>query len=281
METSEQIIKIINDFPPMPKVALKLLNMIKDENSTPASLAKVAELDQVLAAKILKVSNSAYYGLKQKIGSIPHAISILGEDTLSNIIYVSSVPSHFVKEIKSYHLKKGELWKHSVATAFAAKHLCEKLKYQDKEKAFTVGLLHDIGKIVMDSLGKDNKEQIDRWIEEGCPNFLKFEKEIFGIDHQTAGAKIAEAWNFPEDIVDAIQNHHKPANSKFDYQLTASIHLADFTCTMIGITGGIRSDVYQPDFTIFDRFNLNIAALEQYEEQIYGALINIEEFLDI
>lgn len=281
MEAYEQINKAINDFPPIPNIALKFLDKIRSKGGTSESLSKAAELDHIFAARILKVSNSAYYGQNQEIKSIPQAVSTLGQDILSNIIYVSSLSSYFVKGIKSYQLKRGELWKHSLSTAFAARLLCSKLKFQNKEKAFTAGLLHDIGKIIMDSLVEDKKEQVAEWAEEGCPDFLEFEKNTFGIHHQTAGAKIVQAWNFPEDIVDAVQNHHTPDNCKVDFSLTASIHLADFICCMIGIGGGIKAIAYNPIFSILEKVNFNFADLELLEDEIFNELANVEDFLNI
>jgi putative nucleotidyltransferase with HDIG domain len=201
----EKVIREIEHLPTLPQVVTKLLAMADSAKVNAVDLSK--EMDQSLSAKVLKVANSAYYGGRaaRKVNSVHHAIVIIGFDAVKEIVLTTSFFHTFqdAKEIEALQ----PLWRHSLECALVAKRLAWVYRYEATDEAYLVGLIHDIGKLVIQQYFPDQSRLIsDRNI--GEVEILDLEKGILGMTHAEIGGRMAEQWNFPEALVEAIAHHH-------------------------------------------------------------------------
>jgi len=179
-------------------------------------------MDQSLAAKVLKVANSAFYG-RRNVNSIHKAIVVIGFDAVKEIILTSSLfhTFHDSQDIEALQ----PLWQHSLECALIAKRLAWIFRYESSDEAYFAGLIHDIGKLIIQQHFPDQYQKIENYKAKGVENLIA-EQELLGITHAIIGAKMAEYWSFPETVVDAISHHHDK-NWKQNPRLGRILHNAD------------------------------------------------------
>jgi putative nucleotidyltransferase with HDIG domain len=201
----EKVIKQIEHLPSLPQVVTKVLAMTDSAHISAVDLSK--EMDQTLSAKVLKMANSAYYGGRaaRKVNTVHHAIVIIGLDALKEIILTTSLFHTFrdSKEIESLQ----PLWQHSLECGLAAKRLAWVVRFEAMDEAYLVGLIHDIGRLIIQQHFPDQFALLKRRTN-GITEEIGLEREIFGMTHAEIGARVAEQWNFPEALIEAIAHHH-------------------------------------------------------------------------
>jgi putative nucleotidyltransferase with HDIG domain len=201
----EKVLKQIEHLPTLPQVVTKVLSMTDSDKGNAVELSK--EMDQSLSAKVLKVANSAYYGARasRRVNSVHHAIVIIGFDAVKEIILTTSLfhtfkDSQVVKTLQP-------LWQHSLEVALATKRLAWVFRYEAMDEAYLVGLIHDIGKLVIQQHFPDQFRLI-KGENQGGAEELRLEKEVLGVTHAEIAGKMAQHWNFPDTLVEAIAHHH-------------------------------------------------------------------------
>jgi putative nucleotidyltransferase with HDIG domain len=234
MKALEEVLSRIKELPPFPLVVLKVWELIGKEAPF-KEIAQVVELDEALTSEILKIANSPFFGLKRKISSVQEAVVYLGEKYLLEIVTRSASKRYYQSAHEGYELQRGELWKHSVACALASEALNKRLKQKSDHVLFTAALLHDIGKIVLNSFVKEAFDEIIKRVKGGL-TFVEAEREVLGIDHAEIGGQIAKRWNFPEEIIDAIQYHHEPRKGG---PYARKVHICNVLCSSLGIGAGV------------------------------------------
>ncbi len=236
-----KILRSLVNLPPMPHIILKARDILSDPESSLKDLAKVIETDPAMVAKVLTLANSAYYGVSGMVSSIQHASVLLGQKTLGQMITISASSALLNKKLRGYGIAPDEMWRHSLACAFAAKRIAEMSNEEIAEDAFIAGLLHDAGKIILDPYVLKHKQefkQLDRQKER--PLFVA-EKSIIGFDHAEIMSRACRFWRFPEVQVTAIRYHHQPCCSE-ENKLACMIHLADILAKSAGFTAGLSGD---------------------------------------
>jgi HD-like signal output (HDOD) protein len=203
------------------------ITLLDNPATSVVSLTGVISKDQGLVTKILAIANSPLFGLQRKVTSIDFAIMVLGFTELKNIISVLSMAESFKNKTDKY-LDQKEFWLHSYLTGSAAKRLAEDLDFPNSGEAFVAGFLHDMGISVMHKFFHSHFIEINKLAIETQRGFLDAEYEILGMNHQHIGNFLADKWNFPEILCDAILNHHNPPGSDTINVLTSIIHLADY-----------------------------------------------------
>ena len=236
-DLKKKIIKRINDLPPMPKVLLKARQVLSDPNSSFKDISKVIETDQAIAAKILKVANSAYYGLSGLVSSIHQASVVLGYQTLEQVITMVSSSSLLGKQLRGYGLNAGVLWKHSLASALASKIIAKKRAPTMEGDAFSVGLIHDAGKLALDAYVAKKRPEIDQFLREKSPSFLEAERAILGFDHTEIAFDLCQKWKLPETHAAAMRFHHSPEQANGN-QLAQIVYVANCIAEQAGYGGG-------------------------------------------
>jgi putative nucleotidyltransferase with HDIG domain len=232
-ELQSRIIQCIKDLPPMPQVVIKIQHLISDLNSDITDLAQIIESDQAVAAKVLKMANSAYYGMSGKISSIHQASVLLGYQVLGEIVAMAGVVGILSGSMPGYGYDSQELWKHSLSVAFSARMIAEIKNKSLMHEAHTAGLIHDVGKIILDSYILENMDRISVYMVQEEKSFLDAERYIFGFDHAEIASEVCRAWKIPEKISLAILYHHRPSYSYGD-ELSYILHMADFIAAKSG-----------------------------------------------
>jgi len=213
---------------PMPHVLLKARTLITGRDNF-KSLENLLNTDPALAGRVLKIANSAYYGLSGKVSSIQMAATVLGSDTLLQIITLLGHSKMLGRDLQGYSQEAGNLWKHSLAVAICAKLIEETFNPRNGEDAFLAGLMHDAGKIILDSYLLERQPLFKRYKELTRAPITDAEARILEFTHADIGCELCRKWNLPDPLATAIKYHHTPAESggnRLAYILNLANHMA-------------------------------------------------------
>jgi len=266
----------VKSFPPIPGEAAKLLGLLRDPEASVSQVEAVLRNDPGLTANVLKLTNSAYFGLSAKIGSVRQAVVLLGSRRLLPLVLASCTHAVLNKDVRGYELSPGELWRHSIAVSVAAEILVRELKLPDADIVFTAALLHDVGKLVLGEFVEDELAKIDRAAAEGIP-FEEAEQAVLGTNHAEVGARILRQWSLPEEIVAAARWHHAPETDCRRNPAVDVVHVADVLCLMIGIGVGREGLQYHFSATATERLGLKPFVLEKAASQTLQAVNELSE----
>ncbi len=234
------IFRRVGDLPPLPAVAAKVLEILKDPDADLTALVSIIEKDQALTAKVLRVSNSAYYGLVRRISTVKDAVVTLGFNNMRNQVLALSAYSLMQGPASGYALEAGSLWDHSLCTGLCAEHLADTLGYKSiKDEVFIGGLLHDIGKTILSYYVSARFSNILERVDQLGQTFVEAERAELGFDHAEVGARVALRWNLPESLVSMIGDHHKPDLKSVNAARVCLVHVADAIASMLGVGIGV------------------------------------------
>ena len=225
--SSEDILLAMEKIKPIPQVALKILHMIDTGSYDTKTIAEEIKKDQVISARTIQLCNSALFAKKNPIESLDHALVFLGENMFVRMIISAAMEKFFETSTQGYSLCMGGLFHHAVGTAVIAEKIAQYTQAVELSTAYTVGLLHDIGKVVLDQHIASAYPLFYRKINREDERSTKIEKEIFGIDHTAIGSKLANMWDFPETLKDGIAYHHEPEKAPQNSKLVHLTYLAD------------------------------------------------------
>jgi signal transduction histidine kinase/HD-like signal output (HDOD) protein/CheY-like chemotaxis protein len=227
----KRILKSLDNLPTLPAVATSVLNLTLDDEANTNRLVRLIESDQSLTLKILKLVNSASFGLAHRVTNVGQALIYLGISALQCALLSISVYDCFLKDPKANGTRHKELWKHALACAVSSEMIAEKTYPQIKPEAFAAGLLHDIGYVVLQTYLPAEFEKIQRERQMGEADSLALEQELLSLDHTLIGKWLAQRWNLPQDLVDVIWLHHHPyeslASLGVNQELIGVVMLAD------------------------------------------------------
>jgi putative nucleotidyltransferase with HDIG domain len=240
--TLERIFEKLVNLPTFPKVIQKALALLKDPNSSIAKLAELLRYDPAITANILRFTNSAHFGLAQRITDLETALTFLGQQHITEILLASASLPYLNTPIAGYRMEPKDLWRHSIATAIAAETLAKLCSYPDPPTAFTGALLHDIGKIALNIFVGERLEGIFQLAKQEKMLFTEAEWRVLGGDHAVIGAEILQLWEFSHDIVRAVRNHHDP-DLYIQDTLSAIMALANILVIQMGI--GLGADAFR------------------------------------
>ncbi len=257
-ELKKKILLTLKDLPPMPQVAQKGRQIIADRKSNFSDLAKVIETDQAIVARVLKIANSPFYGASGKVTSVKHASVVLGMKTLSDLLTLACSSSVMSSKLNGYGLDSGDLWQHSLAVAGCARSLAKRKNPDLADDAFSAGLIHDCGKLILDPYIEERRELFDDFMETSNRAFLEAEKEILGFDHSEIAADVCEKWQIPGQLINAIAYHHRPSALTDTDELACIIHVADSIALMSGIGAGFDGVKYEVDQKAVDLLHIDI-----------------------
>jgi HD-like signal output (HDOD) protein len=274
----------IKTMPSLPTSVTKVLEICNNMHTSPADLNHVISLDPVLVGRVLKLINSAYYGLGQPVTSLARAIIMLGINTVKNLALSTAVMEHLSKKNKSPGLDMEGFWRHSLCVGVSAKLLAKKRGVDSKliEEFFTAGLLHDLGKIPLNAiLSKEYMLTISIADKKRIPLF-RAEENTLGLNHCTAGGMISSAWKLEGAIGDAITNHHYCAEYSGNYRdLLYSIAVSDRFASIsgIGFSGDRHPDPLPP--FIWEALNVSQNVFDEIEKNVSSEIQKAEVFLKI
>ncbi|MHC4446419.1 MAG: HDOD domain-containing protein [Planctomycetota bacterium] len=278
----DSTIRGISHIATLPEITLKIIELVEDPTSTAQDLHNVIASDQALCSRILKVVNSAFYGLPRQIGSINRAIVLLGLNAVKNIAIAASLTKLFRGGELCPSFSARDLWIHSVATAAGSKLLCDELKFEMPDEAFLTGLIHDIGIMVEMQARRDELVEVFdemTFDNEGAPaiSMREVETRILGADHCAFGSALCESWKFPRPFVYATGHHHEPLELPRDSRLlTSIIYVADRLSAQLGY--GFRADLLTTDIAedVMDEIRLTSERLDEIREKLPQAYDEVE-----
>lgn len=231
----EDIISKIQSFPSMPATGVKMLRILENPESNVDEIEDVLRHDPGLTGNVLKLANSAYFGIPSKVASTRQAVLLLGLKKLIQLVIASCVNAAMDKPVPGYNLPPGNLWRHSIAVSIAAQALVKYKKNIEEEDIFTPALLHDIGKLILGHFVKEEQEAIEKIANTGV-SYVVAENLVLGTDHAEVGAQILTHWSFPREVVDAVRWHHDPDFPEKAGTAIDIVYLADLLCQTEGST---------------------------------------------
>jgi HD-like signal output (HDOD) protein len=277
LQVAHLAVKQLSHIATLPEVTLGIIELVEDPNSSAQDLNALIGRDPALSARVLKVVNSAFYGLPRQIGSINRAISLLGLNAVKNIAIAASLAKLFRGGALCDRFDAKELWAHSIAVATASKLLAKEARKSSGDEAFLAGLMHDIG--VMVALQTDRAKLVKvfgdmQFDADGNPliDFRMVERAVFGADHGHFGEALCEQWKFPRSLALACGHHHDPMRAPAESRhIPWIVYIADRLATE---NEGFRIDLL--DRTIakeaLDALGLTEAQLDSVREQLTAAL---------
>jgi len=235
--SKDELINKAGDLKVLPMVARKALDILNDENCSIDDLSNVIEKDQTIAARILKIANSALYGLRQEVTSLQHALLILGFKTLRSIVLTATTKSLY----KKFGITEKIIWDHSVGAAIAAKLVSRGHGSDVGDTAFVGGLMHDLGKVIMNNETPEVYSEVMMKMYNEEMDSITAEKEVYGYDHTDVGAGVTGKWKFSAQLVLVLKEHHlincrlEDMGDSHTAKSLACVHLADHICKFLGI----------------------------------------------
>lgn len=281
MKIVNRILKSIDTIPAFPATGNKVAQLLSRADYSVLQVANVIKYDPSITANILKIANSAYFGSQHQISSINDAVMYLGQKNLLRAIQTAGISKYYKKGASGYFDKATDLWEHSVAVALMSQILSKKITGDENTTLYTAALLHDVGKIIMGEFVRDEMKKITMLVSQKM-SFLEAEELVLGINHADLGGKIAEHWNFPVEIREAISFHHRPdLLAKEDKIMPWIVYLADEACLMMGIGSAVEGLAQRAVSELLKKFNLKMRDLEKSMVMLSDDLNGAKELISI
>ena len=258
--------------PKNPVLIRETLAVLRDPACSAADLTEVLEREPAISSKVLKAANSAFFGTPKSITSLKAAIVRLGNHNISRIALSASLGAHGGGHWTDF-------WKHSISVAMLSRHIGQftgAYTKQEEEELFSMGLLHDLG--VMIEMDSGEFSRVGLTLKTGPLSLSEAENLVFGFDHGRIGRLVAERWNFPADLVDAIACHHQPESSKDFYRKVIIIHLADLVSHGFQIINVPGESPPPTQEAYLQEFNLPVEQLVLFGEWLLAQKEEIDAF---
>jgi putative nucleotidyltransferase with HDIG domain len=263
--------------------------MLRDPRIQLTKVAEIVSLDQGFAGKVLRMANSAYFGLPRQVHDVTEALVLLGFANVRSVLVSASASNVLCCGVGSYGLPEGVLWEHSVGTAYGAQILSRKVNMRVYSMAFSAGLLHDVGKVAIDkSLDSSTRASMRRLLRERSED--EAERSLIGITHAGVGGEICRRWNLPPAIIDAVTFHHDPAACEASSELAGIVAAANLCArSLLAGDGGITiSDLasapagtHVPGVRTLDRLAVELPAIVAKSGQLLRGITEIRDLEEV
>ena len=261
------ILSKVKSFPTMPGAGAKMLSLLEEPDTEISEIEEILRYDPGLTANVLKLANSAYFGIPSKIGSLRQAVIVLGLKRLIQLVVASCVSAVMDKSVHGYGLPAGDLWRHSIAVSIAAEAMVKDKKRTVSQDVFTPALLHDVGKLVLGTFVKDELEAIESIAAKGVP-FVVAENMILGTDHAEIGAQILSNWNFPPGVINAVRWHHDPDSPETSNKQMDIVYLANLLCQTTDTSGEAGGQSVELSPAVIERLGVRLNQFEAISDKI-------------
>ena len=280
-DLEKRLLQTVTDISTLPFVVRKLMVTLSDPRTSAKDLGKVIVSDQALSVKVLRLVNSAYYGFANEITNINHAVAALGYDSLRSLVLSIASHSAFFKNDTGAFFNRKNLWLHSLGTAICSKILAQYLKFPNPEDFFAAGLIHDVGKVIMDQYTPALFHKVLMNAIHQKITFYESEKILLGLTHPEIGQAVAKKWCFSSFLVDAIKFHHDPSLAGDSWQATSIIHFSNYLCKIkkIGDNGDQTPPLIDP--VVQKAIKINETAMDLIFVEVEKELKNCQSFIDM
>ncbi|MEI7941658.1 MAG: HDOD domain-containing protein [Candidatus Riflemargulisbacteria bacterium] len=247
-----RIVNKITELMPLPETIQKVVSLTRNPDTPLKKISDVLESDEAMASKVLKLANSSFYGFSKQVKTISHAVVCLGFNTIKQMSLTAHSFSVLDNTLDGYYLDKGAMFQHSFGTALASRLLATRMFYPNAEEVYLMGLLHDVGKVILNQYAEAEFKKVIELYNQGGRAFHEAEREILGFDHGEIGAAVCQKWNLSDDIVDTIRNHHSPEEALDTNLSVHMVHIANIIVTIMGIgigAGGVDQKISEKSLT--------------------------------
>ena len=281
--TANELVAKVKNLPPISQAALQLVNLLDEPAVSNEDVVQVLKYDNVLTAKLLRACNSPYFGLEEPVSSVDQAVLILGHHQILHIVLTLAFGGAMAVPLTGYAVESNELWRHSLTAATAAEYVVSNgIEVNvDPHVAFTVGLLHDIGKLVLGQvLTPEHQTNIRALTEDRRNSRWEAEKLVLGTDHAEVGGALLRAWNLPDDIIEGVSNHHHPVVDPKP-QLSSVAHLGNCFAHRVSPAPGLEIYATFVDLKVAEAFSLTPARIESMTEDVRTACEKVEQLVNL
>ncbi|MBN1577666.1 MAG: HDOD domain-containing protein [Chitinispirillaceae bacterium] len=282
-ERYRRFIEQIDNLPALPAIVTRLMQVVNSPDTSADDAAKLIQKDPALTTKMLRLANSAFYGIPRSISSVSSAVVILGFNTIRSLVLSASV----MKMFSSSHqpaIDKNRFWKHSIVCAIAAKAIVRQfinVRMMDPESAFCAGILHDIGKLIFSEFAQEDYFEVCEFAKECNVPLIEAEKKILGISHADIGRILADKWALPLDLEYSLVFHHEPMKADSLIDLVTTVHMANVLSHRIG-TGLWENEPMPPEWDqARSILRMGEADFERILLALKESIDKSEEFFDI
>lgn len=263
MSKREEILSKLSVIPSLPSIVMEIYRQVQNPDVDFNKLSEMIKYEPGLAANVLKLANSAYFGFRKQVDDVRVAVVRLGTRRVAELVMTIALSPMMEKGVKGYDLSPGKLWEHSVTTAIGAEKLAEVLEIPRPDYTFTAGILHDVGKIVLGNFAEvDVEEVVDYAYEKQIP-FNIAERKLLGIDHAEVGGLLLRTWGIPEHLVEVVMGHHEPEKYDGGNIVLSLIHIADSISLISGYGIGLDGLFYKPDNSVLKKYKLTSRVVEE------------------
>ena len=273
-DISDDIRTKMSSFPSMPQAVIKLRKLLKEDDVPLNKIESILRQDLGLSANILRLANSAHFGLSSKVGSLKKAVMLLGLKRFEQMAFSAYMEKSMDKAIEGYGLSPGELWLHSIVVATTAEAIAKYLKIPDPNEVFIPALLHDMGKLILDSFVKADLKNIQSLVAKG-ESWVRAENMIFGTDHAEIGALLLEKWSFPIEIVNSVRWHHDPEYLSSTHNRLQSpnmqsdiVYLSNFIFQSNGNNTSVDGKTVNLSSEVLERLGIKFDQYEKIAEKV-------------
>lgn len=273
----------VDDLPTLPIIVQKILKATEDETTGSRELMAILANDQSLSAKVLRVANSAFYGLRYKITSVDNAISVVGFDEVKRIALTAFVARSFPSRQNIAQFPLPQFWIHSIATAHISRTLCADLSREEQDMAFSSGLLHDIGKLILcQYLPKHFFLEI-HYAQTLNYEMYDVEQSVIGVHHGETGSILTTIWDLPPVYTKVLQNHHL-RDYKLNFaadidKILAAVNIADTMARRLHI--GTSGNIVVPEYveSALEFLEYDATSIRSLEGQIQTKRAQYEQLI--
>lgn len=228
MHSAQQLLRRFTSLKTLPHVAIRLSTLLSEEKTHIQDFEEVIKLDPVLVSRILRVANSAFFGLREKVSSISRALVFLGTKNLRNMVATEAIKDIISSKTDGNAFSRKNLWLHCAAVSITAQMISERVFGRRGEDVYLCGILHDIGLIIEDQTVPERFAATCKSLSASSRTLTEVEKEVIGTDHCSVGFLLSEDWKLNEDVKKGIRDHHRIDDELQPNSMTGLIQLAEF-----------------------------------------------------
>ena len=269
----------VDNLPTLSIVSNNIIQITQNPKSSALEVGRAISQDQALVSRILRMANSTFYGFPSKITTIAHAVVILGFANIRNLVLTASVLDMFASKGENGYFDREEFWKHSLACGVTSKLIAKRLGVKNLEEAFLWGLLHDLGKLVLDTHFSEEFAEVVRLVRKKEILIKDAEQEVLGLDHTEVGGIVADKWNLPSALIKAIRFHHDPTRAHESMRVAATVHLADVFCRALDMGNGGDGKIPCINEEPWKLLNFNKLTIKKVFFEMEREIINAKSFL--
>ena len=269
----------IGDLATLPVVAYNVMQLTQNPKASAMDVGKAISMDPALTSKVLKIANSSFYGFPQKISTVNNAIVILGFSNIRNIVLSAGIIDSFKDKKNSDIFDRTKFWKHSLACGITSKIIASTVGLKNSEEAFIWGLLHDFGKIVMDTYIHEEYREVVCNAKNKEMLIVDAEQKYLGFNHTAVGSLVAAKWNMPPALIKVIRYHHNPILDYNSLRISSIVHLADIFCRTLDLGCGGDDEMPIADDKSWNLINLDKQMIKKIFSEIEEEYENATAFL--